>query len=259
MSDYIQLMCSLAKFIRANTIVEVGVCEGDSFLGFAKLLKNNKNSKLLGFDLWEDHGLVSQFPQRGTKEYVKRLVEEQTHFKNYNLVQIDTINDRKKFEIKLDDLLDNRKIDLAFVDADHSYVGIKNDFEVVYSRLSDTGIVVFHDTLMIDGCREIVFDLRTKYNDGTFDIVDFPFGLEDRLCGVSVLFKRSFPLSDRPIDQICGSISTPDEIELKEIKWFENEKEKFKDVNLYEKITKADMCESLYSDDLRLDRTRKWK
>mgnify|MGYP005990673021 CR=1 FL=1 len=257
MRDYIEFMCSIAKFTRAKTIVEVGVETGTSFLGFAETFKYRNDMKLLGFDLWEQHGLVSQFPKRGSKEYVDDMIKD-TGFKDYTLTRVDTINKRDEFETKLDELLDGREIDLAFVDADHSYVGIKNDFEVVYKRLSAIGIIVFHDTLMIDGCREFMIDLRTKYFDGTFDIVDFPFGHGDRFCGVSVLFKRTFPLVDRPIDQICGSISSPDDIEIKEVEWLNGEMERYKHADIYEKITKDDMCDSLYDKDLRPKRNRKW-
>ena len=39
------------------------------------------------------------------------------------------------------------RIDFAFIDGDHSFEGVKTDWEIVKSRLSPWAVVVFHDTL----------------------------------------------------------------------------------------------------------------
>ena len=46
---------------------------------------------------------------------------------------------------RLTKLLNNSKIDLLFIDGDHSYVGVKKDFEIYKSFVSDNGIIAFHD------------------------------------------------------------------------------------------------------------------
>ena len=38
-------------------------------------------------------------------------------------------------------------IDFAFIDGDHSYEGVKLDWEVLSPRMTEFGVVVFHDTL----------------------------------------------------------------------------------------------------------------
>jgi hypothetical protein len=38
------------------------------------------------------------------------------------------------------------KIDLLFIDGDHSYEGVKTDFELYSTLLSDNGIIIIHDT-----------------------------------------------------------------------------------------------------------------
>jgi predicted O-methyltransferase YrrM len=42
-------------------------------------------------------------------------------------------------------LLKNKKIDLLFIDGDHSYEGVKKDFEIYKSFVSNKGIIAFHD------------------------------------------------------------------------------------------------------------------
>jgi predicted O-methyltransferase YrrM len=38
------------------------------------------------------------------------------------------------------------KLDLIFIDGDHSYEGIKKDFELYSNLLTDNGIIIIHDT-----------------------------------------------------------------------------------------------------------------
>jgi len=260
MRDYVKLLCTFIEFIEAKTVVEVGMSKGVSSVDIANTLtRMDKDCHLFGFDIWTQHGLKSQYPVHGSKKSVEQKLKAAGN-DNFTLTQIDTINNRSNFEKILDKQLDGKKIDFAFVDACHSYIGIKTDFEVVYPRLSDIGIVAFHDTLMIDGCREFVHDLRTKFYDGTYDMIDLPFGYGGRRCGVSFLIKRSFAVSDRPIDQICGSPSTPDDIELNEVKWLNSEVEKHENhEKLNKKLTNDDMHPILNSKNLRPTRIRKSK
>lgn len=251
--DYTDFLKSFIKFSKAKTVVEIGVANGDSTIELCKTLKEI-NGKLFGFDIWNKHGLKNQYKQQGSLQDVLTRLKKQG-LNNFVLNKIDTINNRDEFERVLDNLLENNKIDFAFIDGDHSYIGIKNDFEVVYSRLSKTGIIAFHDTLMIDGCREFMLDLKTKYFDGTYDIINFPFGCGKRLCGVSILMKRSFPNNKRKIDQIAGSLSSPKEIEERESQWLKEEKGKYSNhKKLNSRLSKEDMNEKLSLNKLMLDR-----
>lgn len=81
-------------------------------------------------------------------------------------------------------------IDFAFIDGDHSYEGVKNDFFNIYPFLSPNGSIAFHDTNSHIGARKFLIELRTRYNDGTFDIITLPFGVEGH--GMSILMKRGF-------------------------------------------------------------------
>lgn len=43
-------------------------------------------------------------------------------------------------------VLQNIKIDILFIDGDHSYNGVKKDFELYSNILTDKGIIIIHDT-----------------------------------------------------------------------------------------------------------------
>lgn len=216
----LEFMESLVKFLEAKIIVEVGVQFGHMATHLCRAANYN-NGKYYGFDIWSEHGMINQFGRMGSKEHVESLLKS-NNLKDFELNQVDTLNKRNEFISHLQRISTNG-INFVFIDADHSYKGIANDFFAVYPFLSNEGVIAFHDTLRIDGCREFILDLRTKYNDGTFDISDYPFGSGSRRCGVTLLTKKSFPNIPIGIDEVCGSISESHIIEQKEIEWYKKE------------------------------------
>jgi hypothetical protein len=201
------------RFIEAKTVVEVGVQFGDMAVHLAQAVQEN-GGKYIGFDLWDAHGLNKQFEQMGSKEQVSNVLNA-AGVTNFELFQVDTINDRENFKKILAEKHPDG-VDFAFIDGDHSYKGVANDFFAVYPLLSPTGVIAFHDTAVIDGCREFMLELRTMYYDGTFDLIDYPFGSAERHCGVSILSKKSYHLDSVKIDEICGSLRGAGEIEMGE-------------------------------------------
>ena len=45
----------------------------------------------------------------------------------------------------IEDILDGRKIDVLFIDGDHSYEGVKKDYEMYRRLVEKDGIIIFHD------------------------------------------------------------------------------------------------------------------
>jgi hypothetical protein len=82
--------------------------------------------------------------------------------------------------------------------------------------------------MRIDGCREFVIDLRTKFNDGTFDVVDFPWGNGERRVGITLLVKRSYAPLNLPMDESTEIEQDWDRIYKKEQDWYSQELERFK-------------------------------
>lgn len=228
MRSEFEFLAAWVRFIQAKTVVEIGVLQGDMAVHLAKAVKDN-GGHYYGFDMWDRHGMAGQFPQVGSIESVGDRLRElgpspgdhgispgpasvgNTYF---TLHRIDTLKDLPQFEEILDRI---KSIDFAFIDGDHSYLGIASDFRAVYPRLGVGGVIAFHDTLRIDGCREFVLDLRTKYDDRMFDIFDLPWGGGDRRCGVTLLVKKSFSSLDIGIDEVCGSLNSPYDIEYKQL------------------------------------------
>lgn len=225
-ADHGPLLREVVTFNRCKVCVEIGVLGGKTTHELCVATKKI-GGKVFGFDAWGIHGLQKQFKNSNTKKLVESMLKGRGH-NNFLLTQINTM--QPDFPSVLAKLCPT--IDFAFIDGCHSYFGIKTDFDAVYPLLSSAGIVAFHDTLRIDGCREFILDLRTKYNDGTFDVIDFPWGLDSRRNGVSLLVKRSFPVLDLTLDEVCGSLSTPEEIYKREKEWFKSEQKKAQKIDV---------------------------
>jgi glycosyltransferase involved in cell wall biosynthesis len=56
---------------------------------------------------------------------------------------------------RLEELLNGRKIDFLFIDGDHTYLGVKKDFELYERFLNDNAIVGFHDVINSQFHREV--------------------------------------------------------------------------------------------------------
>jgi hypothetical protein len=219
------LLESLVYLNQAKVVVEVGVAEAKSTDWLCRGAKL-RGGRVYGYDLWDTHGVNNQFQHWSTKEKCEAYLQSKGH-SNFELTKINTRTPEFVELIKIK----HPVIDLAFIDGCHSYDGIKNDFDAIYPQLSDSGVIVFHDTMSIDGCREFMIDLRTKYNDGTFDLVTFPYGsmfysdgnVVDRRTGISVLVKRAFAVLDQPIDEQCNPDEHFNDIYVKEEEWYESE------------------------------------
>jgi hypothetical protein len=219
------LLESLVYLNQAQVIVEVGVAEAKSTDWLCRGAKL-RGGKVYGYDLWDTHGLNNQFEHWSSKEKCEAYLQSKGHT-NFELTKINSRTPEFAELIKTK----HPSIDLAYIDGCHSYDGIKNDFDIIYPLLSECGVIVFHDTLKIDGCREFMIDLRTKFFDGTYDLITFPWGsmfysdgnVVNRRTGISVLAKRSFATLDLPIDEQCNLDEHFQEIYVKEEEWYEAE------------------------------------
>lgn len=220
-NDYSHLLESLILLNNYKNIIEIGVNAGDTTITLCQAAKKVEGH-VYGFDMWDNHGLFNQFKQSGNKKEVENKLKN-AGYNNFTLYQKNT------FDSDFSDFITSKvphPYDLVFIDGCHSYKGCLNDFKSVYKNLSTIGSIIFHDTQRIDGCREFILDLRTKYNDGTFDIIDFHGGYKERQMGISILTKRQFPVLKIPINQLCGSPSTPEKIEKREEEWYHGELKK---------------------------------
>jgi hypothetical protein len=169
--------------------VEIGVQTGETTARLCEVAKQTRG-KVFGYDFFEPIGEYG--PSSISKENVDKMLISRG-FEN-NTFKITKVNTRTEEFSKILKEDTGGKIDFAFIDADHSYNGIKNDFLKVYLLLAEDGMITLHDTYSHIGCRKFVIDLYQELNDGTFDVINFPHGFGSIRAGLTLVAKRSYPL-----------------------------------------------------------------
>lgn len=92
-------------------------------------------------------------------------------FTDSDVVTVSSDSHEQETKEHVSDILDSNEIDFLFVDGDHSYHGVKKDFQMYGDLVRDDGIIVFDD-IHRDGCgvkefwEEISENYQTKEISG---------------------------------------------------------------------------------------------
>lgn len=118
-----------------STAIEIGVFEGYNTVLIGNALR--QSGKVYGIDPFFNGKLGVSFGKLIAELYVKR-----------NQLQDKVILIAKLSNEAIDDVPAN--IDFIFVDGDHSFEGVKNDFQNFSGLLAKDGVIAFHDARMFD-------------------------------------------------------------------------------------------------------------
>ncbi len=122
--------CSFIEFLnkhKISVIVEIGTADSGTHLLLSQLVYSQKT--MVAIDL----------------EIRNRKSLSAINSNNDNRLYIEGSSHSGETHSQLLSILKNKKIDLLFIDGDHSYEGVKKDFELYKSSVSKNGIIAFHD------------------------------------------------------------------------------------------------------------------
>lgn len=127
----------LIDIIRPNTLVELGVHHGVSYSAFCQAIVDlNLPTKCYGVDTW-----------RGDEQagfYFDEVLEDLKAFHDPLFERFSSLM-QMSFDEALQSFSDH-SIDLLHIDGLHTYEAVKNDFLNWLPKVSDHGLVMFHDT-----------------------------------------------------------------------------------------------------------------
>lgn len=138
----IQIYEEFKKFLQVfkdkspKTILEIGTANGGSLFSLCKLAP--KDAIIVSIDLPEGK-FGGGYPEWKTPIYKLFKKDEQQLF----LLREDSHLEQTVTKIK--EILNGKQIDFLFIDGDHSYEGVKKDFEMYSSLVKNDGIIAFHD------------------------------------------------------------------------------------------------------------------
>jgi predicted O-methyltransferase YrrM len=131
------LLYGLARSIKPEVCVEIGSARGNSTCAIGMALKENGHGKLYAIDphtttAWNDSNSVQTFEILRNNIAALKLTEQVEIIRSFSSEAASTWT---------------RPIDLLFIDGDHTYEGVKRDWDLFIPHVSPFGVVVFHDTI----------------------------------------------------------------------------------------------------------------
>jgi predicted O-methyltransferase YrrM len=137
LGDGVYFLYGLVRVLRPEAVIEIGSARGKSTCAMALACSQNAKGKVYAIDphtqnYWSD--------QRSESSYDFLLDRLRTyHLEPWCEVIRKTSREALANPPPI-------KADLVFIDGDHSYEGVKLDFELCRPLLSEHGLAVFHDS-----------------------------------------------------------------------------------------------------------------
>ena len=123
---------------KPKVILEIGTAGGGTLFLFSNVA--DEEATLISVDLYQTIEKRILFRYIGKEKQKIFLIQGDSH-------SIETLR-------KIEGILRDDKVDFLFIDGDHSYEGVKKDFEMYSPLVRKGGIIAFHD---------IIPDYYTKY------------------------------------------------------------------------------------------------
>lgn len=138
-------------------------------------------------EIFLEYGLSDCTTTSKTAPHCKRYIGvDIAHHSKMDLIPNLEFHQKTTREFKVDFLDKNPelKIDIAFIDADHKFESAWEDFEDLWSYITDNGIIFLHDTYPTDpiflsphlcnDCYKTPYSIKAKYSDQC-EILTLPF------------------------------------------------------------------------------------
>jgi predicted O-methyltransferase YrrM len=160
-------LLELVAELKPKVILEIGTAGGGTLFLFTRVA--DSEALIISIDLPAVFGLLGEgYPMWKIPLYKSFSKEKQKIF----LIQGDSHSIETLRKIK--EILRDDKIDFLFIDGDHSYEGVKKDFEMYSPLVRKGGIIAFHDIVprrQETRCEVDKFWNEIKYNYRYIEIV----------------------------------------------------------------------------------------
>jgi len=126
----------IVKILRPRILVELGVHTGNSFSAFCQAVSATKSPTLCyGVDTWRGDEHAGFYENAVYEELARDISLSYSDFAQLL---------RCTFDDALKSFSDG-SVDLLHIDGLHTYEAVQHDFETWFPKLSDRGVVLFHD------------------------------------------------------------------------------------------------------------------
>lgn len=146
------------KIPKRGIILEVGSYVGAS-ASFLALGCRKKSGRVYCVDTWKNEAM-----SEGLRDTYAEFLENTRHFRDVIIPMCGkSVDIARTFD---------KKIDLLFIDADHSYDACQSDVKAWIPHLKSGAIVVFHDYSWAEGVKRTVLELIKPIEKVTGEILE---------------------------------------------------------------------------------------
>lgn len=134
-SEFLEFAHIVAN-VRPRAAVEIGTYRGGTLFVIARLAA--PDATIISVDL--PTTTLGPLVRSAQAPILNRFIRERQklHLLRENSHETETV-------LRISDILAGQKLDLLFIDGDHSYAGVKSDFEMYSPLVRKGGLVAFHD------------------------------------------------------------------------------------------------------------------
>ena len=177
--EFIELL-KIFQTLNPKYILEIGTANGGSLFCFCKLARGD--AKIISIDLPEG-------PFGGGYPEWKIPIYQAFKKKNQKLYLLRMDSHKKETLEKVKEILNGEELDFLFIDGDHSYEGVKKDFEMYSPLVKKGGIIAFHD--IAEHPLETECEVKRLWDEikNSFNFKEIIDNISQKWAGIGILFK----------------------------------------------------------------------
>ena len=172
--EIIQLMTLVAE-LRPKVVLEIGTAMGGTLYLFSKVA--TPNATIISVDL-----------PRGCPDWKIPLYK--AFARGNQKIHLIRGNSHDQLTLsKVKEVIDGHMVEILFIDGDHSYKGVKKDFEMYAPLVRSGGIMAYHD--IVSGPLESVGGVPKFWNEIKHNYISYMEivkSWEQEGCGIGVIF-----------------------------------------------------------------------
>ena len=149
---------------KPQIVVELGAHSGNSYFSFCQAVNSlSLKTQCYAIDSWEGDEHAGEYD--GDKIFYKVNSHNEKLYSGFSSLKRMYFNDAvSEFE--------NGSIDILHIDGLHTYEAVKNDYDTWLSKISDRGIILFHDVTVREkdfGVWRLWDEVKNSYQSFLFD------------------------------------------------------------------------------------------
>ena len=144
-SEFLEL-AELAKKQQCKYLLEIGTYRGGTLFVFSQIAAANATVISVDFSTT----LIGHFYRAGQEPLLRKFIR-----KGQSLFLLRKDSHKPETLASIEQALQGHKLDFLFIDGDHRYEGVRQDFEMYSPLVRSGGLLAFHDIAKSGGVEEV--------------------------------------------------------------------------------------------------------